>query len=134
MQNALQYVFGKLDTVIMAAVKRFRAACKERVASCVTAWDFPTGRIAADAGMDLILIGDSTAVVSQGLESTAGMTLDEMIYHCKAVARGARRSSPGPFLLGDLPLGTYEVSPQQGRLCHHHLLSDPREVDMVSSR
>ena len=99
----------------MAAVKTFRAVCKERVASCTTAWDCPTGRIAAEAGMDLILIGDSTAVVSQGLDSTVSMTLDEMIYHCRAVARGARKNGTGPFLLGDLPLGTYEVSPEQGR-------------------
>lgn len=100
----------------MAAIKKFRAVCKQRVASCTTAWDFPTGRIAAEAEMDLILIGDSTAVVSQGLDSTVSMTLDEMIYHCKSVARGARRGGTGPFLLGDLPLGTYEISPQQGRL------------------
>ena len=98
----------------MAAVKKFRAACKERVAACITAWDFPSAMIAREAGMDLILIGDSAAIVSQGRDSTVCMTLDEMIYHCRAVARGARKDRQGPFLLGDLPFGTYEVNPEQG--------------------
>lgn len=99
----------------MAAVKKFRAACKKRVAACTTAWDFPTGMLAVQAQMDLVLVGDSTAVVSQGLDSTAGMTLDEMIYHCKSVKRSFRTHDSPPFLLGDLPLGTYEVSTEQGK-------------------
>lgn len=99
----------------MAAVKKFRAACKERVTACITAWDYPTGLLAAEAGMDLVLVGDSTAVVSQGLDSTVSMTLDEMIYHCRSVKRSFAKQASPPFLLGDLPLGTYEVSSVQGK-------------------
>lgn len=94
----------------MAAVKKFHAACKAGPAACITAWDYPTGLLAKDAGMDLILIGDSTAITAQGHASTTGITLDELIYHCRAVSRAAKG---GPFILGDLPLGSYEITPEQ---------------------
>jgi len=95
----------------MAAVKKFRAVCKKGVAGCVTAWDYPTAMLAEEAGMDLILIGDSTSIVAMGEKDTQGMIVDEMIYRCKAVARGAK----SPFLLGDMPFGSYEQSPEQGK-------------------
>lgn len=66
--------------------------------------------LAEEAGIDLILIGDSTGIVALGQENTQGVTVDEIIYHCKAVARGAN----SPFLLGDMPFGSYEQSPEQG--------------------
>ena len=99
----------------MATVKKSRAARKNRAAACITAYHLPTARIAAEAGVDLILIDDSTAVVSQGHESTMGMTLDEVMYHCRAVARGAGKNGSRPLLLGDSPLGSYEIGPEQGR-------------------
>jgi 3-methyl-2-oxobutanoate hydroxymethyltransferase len=92
----------------MAALKAFRTACKSGTAACTTAWDFPSAVLAEESGMDLILIGDSTGVVALGLEDTVGVTLDEIIYHARAVARGAKT----PFRLGDLPLGSYEKSPE----------------------
>ena len=61
------------------------------------------------AGIDLLLVGDSAAMVVHGHDNTLPITTDEMLTHCKAVARGASR----PFLIGDLPFGTYEVSPTQ---------------------
>lgn len=60
--------------------------------------------------MELILIGDSTAITALGHSSTTGITLDELIYHCRAVSRAAKG---GPFILGDLPLGSYEITPEQ---------------------
>jgi 3-methyl-2-oxobutanoate hydroxymethyltransferase len=96
----------------MSAVTKFQHTCEKTVATCTTAWDYPTASLAENAGIDLILIGDSTAIVSLGYDATNYITLDEIIYHCKAVARGAH----SPFLLGDMPMGTYEVSTQQGQL------------------
>jgi 3-methyl-2-oxobutanoate hydroxymethyltransferase len=73
----------------------------------LTAYDFPFGRIADAAGVDVILVGDSLGMVVQGMETTLPVTMDEMIYHCRMVARARRRS----LLVGDLPFLSYQVSP-----------------------
>jgi len=72
----------------------------------LTAYDFPFGRIADEAGVDLILVGDSLGMVVQGQESTLPVTMDEMVYHCRMVARARRRA----LLVGDLPFLSYQVS------------------------
>ncbi len=72
----------------------------------LTAYDFPFGRIADEAGVDLILVGDSLGMVVQGLESTLPVSMDEMVYHCRMVARARRRA----LLVGDLPFLSYQVS------------------------
>ena len=95
----------------MSAVHKFVQACQRGPVACTTAWDYPTALLCEKSGMDLILIGDSLAIVAMGCTSTNQVTLDEMIYHCKAVARGAK----SPLLLGDLPMGTYEVSNEEGK-------------------
>lgn len=61
------------------------------------------------AGIDMLLVGDSAAMVVHGHDTTLPITLDDMLVHCRAVSRGAKR----PFLLGDLPFGSYESSPEQ---------------------
>lgn len=71
----------------------------------VTAYDFPGARHAAGAGVDLILVGDSLGNVVLGYDSTAPVTLDDMIHHARAVRRGA----PETFLVVDLPFGTYHT-------------------------
>lgn len=73
----------------------------------LTAYDFPFGRIADEAGVDVILVGDSLGMVVQGLPTTLPVTMDEMIYHCRMVARARRRA----LLVGDLPFLSYQVSP-----------------------
>jgi 3-methyl-2-oxobutanoate hydroxymethyltransferase len=75
----------------------------------VTAYDAPAARLADAAGVELILVGDTAAMVMLGHESTVPVTLDEMIFLTKAVTRAARR----PLVVGDLPFGTYEVSDEQ---------------------
>ena len=63
--------------------------------ACLTAYDFLTARILDEAGIDLILVGDSVSNVFQGNPTTLPVTLDEMIYHTKAVSRIVRRASAG---------------------------------------
>jgi 3-methyl-2-oxobutanoate hydroxymethyltransferase len=75
----------------------------------VTAYDAPSARLADEAGIDLILVGDSSGMVVHGHESTVPVSLDEIVFMCQWVTRGARR----PIVIGDLPFGSYEVSDEQ---------------------
>lgn len=75
----------------------------------LTAYDYPFARIADEAGVDLLLVGDSLGMVVQGLDTTLPVTMDEMIYHCRMVARGRQRA----LLVGDLPFLSYQVSVQE---------------------
>jgi 3-methyl-2-oxobutanoate hydroxymethyltransferase len=73
----------------------------------LTAYDYPVARALDRAGIDSILVGDSLGMVALGYETTLPVTMDEMIHHCKAVARGAAR----PLLIGDMPFLSYQTSP-----------------------
>ncbi|RAK98181.1 3-methyl-2-oxobutanoate hydroxymethyltransferase [Aspergillus ibericus CBS 121593] len=75
----------------------------------LTAYDFPSGLVADAAGMDVVLVGDSLAMVALGMEDTDSVTMEEMLVHCRSVARAVTRA----FLIADLPMGYYEVSPEQ---------------------
>jgi 3-methyl-2-oxobutanoate hydroxymethyltransferase len=75
----------------------------------ITAYDYPTALLADKAGMDLILVGDSLAMVVLGYESTVPVTMEEMLHHAKAVRRGAKEA----VLVGDMPFGSYQEGPQQ---------------------
>jgi 3-methyl-2-oxobutanoate hydroxymethyltransferase len=75
----------------------------------VTAYDSPSALLADQAGVELVLVGDTAAMVMLGHESTVPVTLDEMIFLTRAVTRSARR----PVVVGDLPFGTYEISDEQ---------------------
>ncbi len=75
----------------------------------VTCYDATFARLVEEAGVDAVLIGDSLGMVVQGHDNTLPVTLDEMIYHCRAVARGCAR----PHLVGDLPFGSYQQGPEQ---------------------
>ncbi len=76
--------------------------------SVVTAADYPSARAAEEAGIDLLLVGDSLAMVELGYPNTLPVTMDEMVHHCRAVARGARR----PLLIGDMPFLSYQIRPE----------------------
>jgi 3-methyl-2-oxobutanoate hydroxymethyltransferase len=72
----------------------------------LTAYDFPMASFCEKAGMDMILVGDSAAMVVHGLPGTVPMTMDQMIQHSQAVRRGA----PDTFVIGDMPFLSYQVS------------------------
>jgi 3-methyl-2-oxobutanoate hydroxymethyltransferase len=75
----------------------------------LTAYDYTMARLLDDAGVDALLVGDSLGSVVQGNETTLAVTLDEMIYHTRLVARGVQRS----LLIADMPFMSYQVSPEQ---------------------
>src|SRR5881394_4264321 len=75
----------------------------------VTAYDAPSGRLADTAGVDLILVGDSSGMVVHGRESTVGVSLDEIVFMTQWVTRGAKR----PLVIADMPFGSYEISDEQ---------------------
>ncbi|HUZ15213.1 MAG TPA: 3-methyl-2-oxobutanoate hydroxymethyltransferase [Gaiellaceae bacterium] len=75
----------------------------------VTAYDAPSARLADAAGIDLILVGDSSGMVVHGRESTVAVSLDEIVFMTQWVTRGARR----PLVIADMPFGSYEVSDEQ---------------------
>jgi len=86
---------------------------KEKI-SMVTAYDYPSALHVDRAGIDILLIGDSCAMVELGYPTTQPITLDEMIHHCKAVHRGILAGDgKGPLLVADMPFGSYELSPEQ---------------------
>lgn len=79
---------------------------QHEVISMLTAYDYPTALVMDQVGLDIILVGDSLGMVVLGYESTLPVTMDEMIHHCKAVARGAKYA----FLVGDMPFLSYQIS------------------------
>lgn len=72
----------------------------------VTAYDYPSAVHVDQANIDILLVGDSVAMVVHGHDTTLPITMEDMLVHCRAVARGAKRS----FLVGDMPFGSYETS------------------------
>ena len=74
----------------------------------VTAYDYPSAVHVARAGIDIVLVGDSVAMVELGHETTQQMEVDDMIHHCRSVKRGLDLVGSGCMLIGDMPFGTYE--------------------------
>lgn len=92
---------GKKSVLDFARMKRE----KEKVA-WVTAYDFPTGMFAQQAGMDMILVGDSMGMVLLGYSGTVPVTMEDCLSHCRAVRRGA----PETWIVGDMPFGSYQIN------------------------
>jgi 3-methyl-2-oxobutanoate hydroxymethyltransferase len=82
-------------------------ARSEKIA-CLTAYDYTTATLLDQAGLDLILVGDSAGMVMAGHKTTIPVTLDQMVYHTQCVSRGVKRA----LLITDLPFGAFQVSPE----------------------
>ena len=95
---------AKVTPQSLAAQKRSNAPI-----SALTAYDYPTGRLADESGIDIILVGDSLGMAVLGYEDTIRVTLDEMLHHARAVRRSVRRA----MLLVDMPFGSYHVSTEE---------------------
>ncbi len=79
---------------------------KGQKAVWVTSYDYPQARLADEAGVDMILVGDSAGNTTHGYSSTIPMTMDKMLVHAEAVARGSKNA----FLVGDMPYMSYQIS------------------------
>ena len=91
-------------------VPRLRQMKRDRTRiTMVTAYDATFARLFEEAGVDVLLVGDSLGMVVQGLDSTLPVTVDEVIYHCRAVARGTRRA----HIVGDMPFLSWQLGSEQ---------------------
>ena len=77
--------------------------------TCLTAYDFSFAALLDHAGVDIVMVGDSLGMVVQGHESTLPVSVADMVYHCRCVARGAARA----LVVGDMPFLSYQESPQR---------------------
>jgi 3-methyl-2-oxobutanoate hydroxymethyltransferase len=99
--NYGSWTHGKLPLPELLELKR-----RGQKVAMVTAYDFPSGRIADEAGVELVLVGDSAGMVVLGNESTVPVTMDELLMLTRAVTRGAKR----PLVVADMPFGSFQVS------------------------
>lgn len=83
--------------------KALAAGSQNKKITCLTAYDYPTARLVDEAGVDVVLVGDSLAMVMLGHDSTLPLTLDEALHHTKAVRRGVARA----LVVADMPYGSY---------------------------
>jgi 3-methyl-2-oxobutanoate hydroxymethyltransferase len=95
---------GKLPLTDLADMKRRREPIV-----MVTAYDYPSARLADAAGVDIVLVGDSAAMTVLGHDSTVPATMDEMVMLTRAAARGARR----PLVVADMPFGSFQISDEE---------------------
>ena len=93
----------RITVPVLARRKR-----RGRKITMLTAYDYTFATLFDQAEIDILLVGDSLGNVVQGRDTTLPVTLDEAIYHTRLVARGARRA----LVVGDMPFGTYQVSPE----------------------
>ncbi|MEW6172400.1 MAG: 3-methyl-2-oxobutanoate hydroxymethyltransferase [Bacillota bacterium] len=95
------------ERVTTADLRRWKE--EGRPITMLTAYDFPTARLVDESGIDTILVGDSLGNVVLGYDSTLPVTMEEMLHHTKAVARGASRA----MVIGDMPFMSYQVSVEE---------------------
>ncbi|MGB7848824.1 MAG: 3-methyl-2-oxobutanoate hydroxymethyltransferase [Candidatus Acidiferrum sp.] len=94
---------GKITVPELIQRKTLAANSPNQKITCLTAYDYPTARLMDEAGVDVVLVGDSVAMVALGYDSTLPLTLEESLHHTKAVRRGVQRA----LLVADMPYGTF---------------------------
>jgi 3-methyl-2-oxobutanoate hydroxymethyltransferase len=99
---------GKMNKITTAALRDMKK--KGEKISMLTAYDFPTAAIMDNAGIDIILVGDSVGMVVLGYDSTLPVTMDDMIHHTKIVSRAVKRA----MVIGDMPFMSYQASIEEG--------------------
>lgn len=95
------------QTLTVPKMKAMKQAGKPL--AMLTAYDYPSAKLAEEAGVDVILVGDSLGNVVLGYDTTVPVTLEDMIYHTRAVVRGA----PGTMIVTDMPFATYRLGPEE---------------------
>ncbi len=93
----------------MTTVKLLEMKNRGEKITVLTAYDWATARLLDESGVDVLLVGDSLGMVMLGLDTTLPVTMDDMLHHCRAVARGSQQA----LLVGDMPFMSYQVSPEQ---------------------
>lgn len=106
MYTHLQSKAREVPPVTLKTLRKMKAD-GEKIA-CITAYDASFATVVDNAGVDLVLVGDSLGMVIQGHDTTIPVSMDDMIYHCKATLRGLYR----PFLMADLPFMSYATPDQ----------------------
>ena len=94
---------GKITVPELMQRKTLAADSPNKKITCLTAYDYPTARLMDEAGVDVVLVGDSVAMVALGYESTLPLTIEEALHHTKAVRRGGQRA----LVVADMPYGSY---------------------------
>ena len=99
---------GEPRQKITIASLREKKLCHEPI-TCLTAYDYASARLVDEAGIDIILVGDSLAQTMLGYDNTLSVTTDEMLHHTRAVRRGVKNG----LLVADMPYGSYHVNPDE---------------------
>jgi len=97
-----------------------QAKGENRKLTMVTAYDYPFGLLADEAGVDIVLVGDSLGMVVMGLEGTVEVNMEHMIHHIRAVTRGCKN----PFIVGDMPFMSYNTSIREAIINAGRLLKE----------
>ncbi|MBM4272526.1 MAG: 3-methyl-2-oxobutanoate hydroxymethyltransferase [Deltaproteobacteria bacterium] len=126
---------SKVTTAVIREMKR-----KGEIITVLTAYDYPTGLVVDEAGVDIILVGDSLGMVVLGYDSTIPVTMEDMLHHTKAVSRAVKRA----LVIGDMPFMSYQISAEEalynaGRFlqeadAHGVKLEGGREVAEITRR
>mmetsp|Transcript_6698 Transcript_6698/g.11042 ORF Transcript_6698/g.11042 Transcript_6698/m.11042 type:complete len:371 (+) Transcript_6698:303-1415(+) len=129
--SAAQSCFSSKASALSLTSKKRRG----QKITMVTAYDYPSGVHVARAGIDIVLVGDSAAMVEMGFETTQPVTLDQMLHHCQNVKRGLQHAADGPgttpMLIGDMPFGSYEYEDTDVALRNAYRFVKEAGVDAV---